>query len=296
MLARFENFLTTLSKIFKLYGPILVLAFTALHGLGLFEKVPWLEINFAFVGLWFTTLVLEYSIDNHEKLEEVKVLAKELKTDSTALRGEMNLLNATFHLDRIDSLQDSHRTLDAKIDRIVGPYIDEHIQVLDGVFHRKTIEMDKRKFLVMYRDTLKSFPACEIFATSYPSARYFWKDSETERAMGTFITNGGLMTRIFFLDRLSELEDDETKAILQRQKNMNVSVHTLVVDDVPRDWQRVFLVEGEGRIGWELTLSRQLDIEKAVIYWDPGKTKELRSLFDKLIKTDGRTEFTGSAT
>jgi SAM-dependent methyltransferase len=289
--------LDRLAKVFRLVGPLLVLLFTAAHGLGLFEKVPWLEINFAFVGLWFTAVVLEFAIENREEVEKLANLTRGLKDVSAAVAQEMEHLRLEFQRDRLDSLGELRKTLDPRIDSVIGAYVDEHLGVLYGVFRDQTLELDKTKFRILYSDTLRAYPKSQVFATSYPSARYFWSNSDTEQAMRTFVRNGGEMTRIFFLKNAAEANDPEANLILSRQKEINVDVRTLVASAVPQEWQKIFLVVVEGdeeRIGWELTLSRELDIEKAVVTWERGKIQQLRDLFRKIRKANGVTPFGGA--
>lgn len=274
-------------------APFAVFAIGALELTPLADE-PWLVKHVAGLTLVVMGLVLELAIIHLERLDTVESELDEVRADRLS-RIEAAIRDLSSGLDPLEKLKALKANLDPKISHVLGAYMNEHFETVVRIFTNQSFDLsDLNKFSNFYRATLETYDKAQIYATSIPLARFFWRGSEVERAIQKFIENGGKMKRIFFLDNAAQINDLEVSYILRRQSEMGVDVHTVVLDKVPRGWKEYcFLVDSEQRIGWKLFPTREGTIASCEATWDRNQTKQLIDLFHELERLEYVKKYEG---
>ncbi len=278
-------------------APLAVFTIAALELTGL-AGTPWLVKHVAGLTLVVMGLVLELAILHLDRLDAVESELDEIRSERLSrIETALTQLSSDLKIDPLEKLKALRANLDPKVSRVLGPYMNENFETVVKIFTNQTFDLsDVEKFRNFYRATLETYDKATILATSIPLARFFWRGSETERAIHKFIRNGGTMRRIFFLDNPAQIDDREVSYILRRQKEIGVEVYTVPVNEVPPDWRRYcFLVDTERRIGWKLTPAQDRTIAWCEATWDRNQTKELVDLFRKLEDLEALREYKGGS-
>jgi len=292
-----QQFLKLLNRLAspKQLAPIAVavLGVIELTGIG---ETDWMKRHIAGVTLVALALILESAVLHIERLDDVESDLNEVRGEKlNRLESAITQLSSDLKIDPLEKLRALRAKLDPKISKVLGPYMDEHFETVVKIFTRQTFDLSSvEKFRNFYRATLETYEHAEIRATSIPFARFFWRGSETERAITDFIRKGGKMKRIFFLDDERQIDDPEVSYILRRQAQMKVEVYTVPVNKVPPEWRvHCFLVDTERRIGWKLTPAQDRTIAWCEATWDPSETQKMMELFEKLERLADLKKFEG---
>ncbi|MEO0853827.1 MAG: nucleotide-binding protein, partial [Cyanobacteria bacterium J06648_11] len=144
----------------------------------------------------------------------------------------------------------------------------------------------KEVFEQLYMGVIREHPTATFLCTSLPYRQYFWKKGKTFKAIQEFLCQGGRMQRVFFLKKPELLQDSEVQEILSEQKEMDVDV--LVTDRLPEEDQKLFLVEQQGRIAWEVETRATLRIDSVYVTEHKKTIDEYRRRYDRIVESATR--------
>ncbi len=289
-----------------------IAAVLSLCGLfGAFDRMPRLKEDIPPITLFVCAVILEVGIAlrkkltnlqsvlreiRHERLGRIESVLNEIRIDKLAsIDSVLRDIRSDLNQDAAAKVSKLKTQLDPRLRKVIGPYLDEHLDKVVDVFKKQTFELsDIERFRSFYRKTMEAYSPTEFHATSLPSAKFFWKDTKTEEAIRTFIQSGGVMKRIFFLADCDQLKEPEVMQILARQKEIGVDVYTVAMEEVPKEWRhQYFVVDTHARIAWRLTITPAGTIDCATLTWEPEVNKRYLDLFDKLENLDAVKPYTG---
>ncbi len=280
---------------------------------GVFDRIPRLKTDIPPLTLFVTAVLLELGITLRKKLGHLQSTLREIRherlgrveTTLNEIRGEklggldslLREIRSDLNRDATTHVSELKTHLDPRLRKVIGPYVDEHLDKVVDVFKKQTFELsDVERFRSFYRKTMEAYSPAEFHATSLPSAKFFWKDTKTEDAIRAFVQSGGIVKRIFFLANPEQLNEPEVMQILARQKEIGVDVYTVVMDEVPKEWRhQYFVVDKHARIAWRLTLTPAGTIDCATLSWEPEVNKRYLDLFEKIASLDAVKPYAAEA-
>lgn len=168
-----------------------------------------------------------------------------------------------------------------------GEYIDDMSTALKKAIREEIIEFhDVEEFRFFYKKTLKKFSNSMFYSTSIPYKKYFWRNKSMEDAVGHFISSGGSMKKLFFLNNLSELQNSEVLNVLESQKKLGVEVYAIEKEKVPIHLLKFFLVDKEKNIAWEVFTGPTNEIIKILAIADKNKIEKYIRIAEQLWELD----------
>ena len=232
---------------------------------GFLTKLPWLKAQIPTLSLFFISVIIIKLLN--EKINFCENIVSDL---SKMQKGQ---------LDKIEYM------VDPKLRHVFGKEIKGYIKSLDLAINKKQIIFnDIAVFRFFYKLALEKYTFSTFLATSIPSKNYFWKNKLTEDSMKNFITNGGSLKRIYFLD--CELADanKEILDILKFQLNIGIEVYIVANERVPKDLRRFFALESTQQIGWEVHAGPKNEINQVIVSSDHDVIDEFSYLFARICE------------
>ncbi len=313
MKEKLNRYLENVSWVLLQLAPAVAAVLALLSLFGVFDRIPRLKTEIPALTLFVTAVLLELGITlrkklghlqyilreiGHERLGRVELTLNEIRVDKLAgIESALRAIRSDLNRDVTAKVSELKTHLDPRLRKVIGPYVDEHLDKVIDVFKKQTFELsDVERFRSFYRKTMEAYSPTEFHATSLPSAKFFWKDTKTEEAIRAFIHSGGVMKRIFFLADPDQLEETEVRQILARQKEIGVDVYTVVMEDVRKEWRnQYFVVDIHARIAWKLTITPAGTIDCATLSWEPEVNKRYLDLFEELKNLDAVKPYGGDA-
>lgn len=201
-----------------------------------------------------------------------------------SIGSSMLTIQAHINQDTIEKIKSLRSQLDKNLEIIYGDMISDSISNFELALKERTIHFnDLELFRYLYKRTLERFPRATFLATSLPYERFFWKNQMMEEAIRKFIDDGGAMKRIFFVRNKEELGDEEVSHIIAAQCALGVEVYVTVKDKIPRKLRRIFVVDQERRIAWEVTVDQDSEITEVTATSNPLFIDEYVQCFESLI-------------
>jgi SAM-dependent methyltransferase len=157
----------------------------------------------------------------------------------------------------VAQIDQARRDIDPRLKKLVGGEISKFFDRVQKLLTENTFELnDVEDFRSFYLKTLQAYAGRTFYATSIPSTKFFWRDDEVEKAIAKFTAEGGKMKRIFFVNSPEHFDAPEVQKIMFRQDEVGVDVWYVNIKDIAPDLSRVYMVEEEGEIAWEVIYRR----------------------------------------
>lgn len=138
-------------------------------------------------------------------------------------------------------------------------------------------------FRDFYIDVFKTMPKCKLIATAEATTSYMWDNLKLNEIFAEFIrVRGGDLTRIFFLDDASQLNDPMVRAILLGQHQADVKVYWVLRDSLRSKGALHMLAEENGAFGWKLRVNNG-QIEDVEVSWAPGYGQDCMSYLNSVL-------------
>ena len=240
--------------------------------LGWLEALPFLADHAAHFGLLLTALVLGYLIaERRDKLDIIEAIVR----STQALVEEETI-------DRISMLR---HQIDPNLNRVFGEHISTLIKGIQTAARDKQVILhDVNTFRFFYQVTLEEYPRKEFLATSLPFKSFFWDDPKFMQDMAAFISNGGTIKRIFYVKMPRQLQSKETRQVLLAQHQAGVEVYVTDANELTQDMKRLFVVESDKSIAWEVLLDAEQQIGTVMATSDTAQMDELIRHWDRLLR------------
>ncbi len=247
---------------------------------GLLAKNSWIIERIPLITLLLLSGLLAYAASGlSHRFEEVEDCLKELKS----------------HANRqsIDNLAGLRSQMDKNLEIIFGDHFADLLSKIEQVLRKQTIELhDLDEFLFYYKSALEKYPRTTFYATSLPYSEYMWKSKGLEGRIHKFVEHGGKMVRVFFLDKMEELEDSSITRVLDRHCNIGSEVYVADSRRTPHGLSSYFVVESEGHISWEVIVNPRREIVKVIVSSNPAITDKYLKLFKKIVSLDSTRRYT----
>lgn len=264
-------------KVQEIVGVIMAIGGGSVAFLDTFGLLDWLPFLSERVG--HLTLLLVAAILGYLILERrSKLVAIETIVSSTQSLVEKE------SIERVSMLR---HQIDPNLNKVFGEHISNLIEGLRTAARDKQVILhDVDTFRFFYQVTLEKFPRREFWATSLPSKTYFWDDSKFMGEMAAFVTNGGTIKRVFYVNMPMQLQTDETQEVLLAQHRAGIEVYITDINKLPLEHRRLFVVEAGKSIAWEVEVfpNARQQIGKIIATSDTRRMDELTHSWDRLLK------------
>lgn len=241
---------------------------------GILENIPWLNNRLSTITLLLVSGLVLYLVNSLSTLEE--------KIDKSDIQIEN--LGSYVQQDTLEKLSALREYIDPNLQAVFNEHISDLLTNIERALKGQEIRLfDINLFRYFFKRTFQAYPNSTFFATSFPYERFFWKNRSVEDATDEFLSAGGRIERIFYVKNQNELNISEVKEILETQCILGVQVYIALIDEIPPDLQRLFLVESQGRIAWEAFIKADGAIREVVATSDPRVTSDYLQKFHQLI-------------
>lgn len=264
-----EIFYILVSGLFIVYSLLEILG-----GVSWIKEEDQVQIIFSLVCLLFIYLVLE--------------------------RPSINYIKKLLTSDKVQIMEVLLNDLDIELRDIFEENLNKNLEFYKNAIQHKTINIEKgEEFSKYYKISLKRFPNALVLATSLPSKTYFWKNdfkaNTVEKAIADFVKNGGINSRIFFIDHENDIELPEIKEILDFQKDvMNVKVATVLINEVPEKFRDHFFVafdRAESQFAWLARVNHKGEVCDYQFTVNDNKINEYKKVYNNLRKAPSYAEY-----
>lgn len=189
----------------------------------------------------------------------------------------------------VDELVNIREDFDPILDSIFRVDMDDKIEFFSQAIREKRyVIKDEDKFREAYAKTFKMFPKAHVIATSLADSSYFWSATgepmhHLEEEIRDFISEGGQMTRIFYVND-NVLAKPRTSKVFERQMELGVDVYTV---EKSESQQQLFVLYDGYDFGWIVDV--ELDEsqgKRIVVFRFTRNTKDLQHFkeeFQKLL-------------
>ena len=174
------------------------------------------------------------------------------------------------------------RDVDVNLRKVFGSYFTKMSETYKQIVNENTVEFgpgEEDNYKYYYKRTLHIFPKATFLATSRPDS-FLWEDETVLADNKLFLQGDGHIERIFFLPSQNHLRHPDVQEMLKKHHKMKVNVYTAV--GVPKQQQRLILVEKEGRIAWEMLYNDQRQLISAKVTTNQQKVKYYCEIFEDL--------------
>jgi len=263
-----------MNKKIEKYTIIIISALAGLLALldlfDLLGQLPWLSSRITNIVLLLVSSLLALSVAISDKLENIQEL--------------LERLNTQYQFDILEKMKSLRKQLDPNLEVVFGEHVLNLISGVESAVKSKQINLyDVDLFRYFYRKTLEKYPKATFYATSLPYKQYFWKDTATIHAMAKFIEDKGKFKRIFFVSDSLELETSEVQEILNEQQRLKIETYTAISKNIPKNLNKLFVVESQGKIAWEALVDASREITSVIATSDPEKTGQYLRIFNELL-------------
>lgn len=208
-----------------------------------------------------------------------------------SIESSVLTLQAHINQDTIEKIKSLRNQLDKNLEIVYGDMISDSISNFERALRERTIHFnDLELFRYLYKRTLEKYPRASFLATSLPYERFFWKNQMMEDAIRNFIDEGGTMKRIFFVKNLEELDDEEVSQVIAAQCSIGVEVYVTVKDKIPRNLRKIFVVDKEKRIAWEVIVDQDSEITEVTATSNSLFIDEYIQCFESLLGSTSTTK------
>lgn len=275
---------TLVDKLKKIIGLFFICTTVFFSGLvsvldlfGLLDSEPSLKSRIPTITLLLISMLLGYIAWVGSRVDSIE--------------SSMHTLQAHINQDTIEKIKSLRHQLDKNLEIIYGDMISSSISNFERALKERTIHFnDLELFRYLYKRTLEKYPRATFLATSLPYERFFWKNQMMEDAIRKFIDDGGTMKRIFFVKNLEEQNDEEVSQVISAQCSIGVEVYVTVKDKIPRNLRKIFVVDQEKRIAWEVTVDQDSEITEVTATSNPRFIDEYIQCFESLIGSTSTTK------
>lgn len=267
-------------ELFVLYTSAGLSALVAvLDLLGLLSGVPWLKERIPTITLLLMSCLVAFVVAS-------------VSARIRGLADSVSSIRSRLQADTVHSLSRLQEQVDPRIDQVLGDYIRNLLVTLERVLEERVVAFhDVDLFYYFWKRTLKSIPRATLLYTSLPYRRYFWKDSSAEEAIRDFISKGGKMRRIFFLNGIDEATTEEVKSILSTQCDAGVEVYITDAKRVPAHLQKLVSADTNRRIGCQVFVGSTQEIVRTEATSDPDTIEGYIRTFNDLLDLDGTERY-----
>lgn len=204
----------------------------------------------------------------------------------------LDKISSEFEKSTLQKTRDVVQQVDPNLRLVIGDYIEDLVDRIHRVVSENEFQVsDLSLFRFIYKKTLEVYVGSEFWATSVPSQTFFWKNQSTEQAISRFIKNKGKMKRIFFIESEEDFNRLEVRKILRIQCDIGVEVYTCLFNEIPRNLQKFFMVDTQGRIAWEPFRGPDNLIKGITITSNQAITSQYLKLFRQILALDSTTRF-----
>lgn len=248
---------------------------------GLLSTLPWFQRHIATL-----TLVLLSSVT------AFVVLTLSKRVDECNQNTQRILSHQ--RKDTLASLSSLADQVDPVITGVLGDYIGSLLVTLRRAVGDRVVDFhDVDLFRYFWKRTLTQLPArSEIVHTSLPCRNYFWADGSYEDCLRAFVARGCRMRRVFFLNGLTSVDDEEVQHVLCKQLDCGVEVYVTDVADVPSHLHVLLSADQKKRIGCHVTVGTTNEIVQTSATSDPEVVQKYLNVFNGLLHLKGTRQFT----
>jgi hypothetical protein len=269
---------------------ILAAICTALSFASFFGWTPWANdkipsLTLLLLGLGLGPLVLAFSRlqqDQQALKQDLQRALAPIRQDQQALKQDLQRALAPLRVEQIRQLIVSSN-VNANLRMVCDESLETWANNIEMAVSQQKVRIEERDFVHYYKETLRKYAGAEFYATSVCSEDHLWasteiESTEIEKAIEEFTNGGGKMTRIFFM---RERDVVNGNGILEKQLHMKVKVYTIDIREVRNQHLKLFLVDKDGRIAWDVTHSNQqlIGVGETFMTAKDSQTKEFLKAF-----------------
>lgn len=219
----------------------------------------------------------EAKLDNLEsQITEVYILCKKVDTQTNLIK-------------QMESIKHIH--FDTFLNDVFSDLIDKNINFIkDGILRQRVVFTEHDAFELAYSKTLEKLQPSKFYATASANKNYFWTkkgkpNSTVEKSVKKFISEGGEMHRIFFVEE-EEFKDQDVIDVLNKQIDLGVNVYILSKNDVNDQINEYFGVDENNRICWNVFTDESNYIRRFEYSINEEEAKKNNKRFERLIKNN----------
>ena len=233
------------------------------------------------------------SEENLKKLEREKELKQiNLKTD------KIISITSGDNLKKLDHItQDIPKVLSIIFKDYINDYRDFFKNAIKNeVIKFSNLEKFKSSFIKALEYKKKQSKDTTFFATSLPYRRYFWDEKTTPmmKAISDFVeSSGNNFERIFFLEE-GDSKNKEVIEVLDKQIEFGITTYTILIEDIPDELQRYFVVDEMDELAWEATINTKQEINNTKFTTSTNTIKKLKSIYLSLKCLTSFTKYNSS--
>lgn len=229
------KFLDSTETSILVFSSVFSILIATLDWLGLLESFPWLSQRIPNLVLISNGLILGcLAFVIYRRLSLLETIASELSKND------------------LQRLRELITRVDPNLKKLIGSHINDLVDRIQRLVTYNEFEIsDLSFFRSLYQKTLEDFAGSEFWATSIPSHAFFWKNQSIEQSISNFIRNRGRMKRVFFIESLGDYDRLEVRRIPRVQCDIGVEVYTCLFQEIPKELQRFFMVDIQGKNAWE---------------------------------------------
>ncbi len=198
---------------------------------------------------------------------------------------------------RITSLKlhQLRKTVDPELTRTFGMAIDQIFENVSSIIDKCEVPiLDRENLRPYYNQVLLAYPQGRFLATSIASESYFWAPGTFEESIRKFIKHRGRMERIFFIENDHDKISDEERRVLVSHYNLGVIVYAVKLSALGAHRKRLFLVESDGRVGWESHIAHTKEIISSIASVNRERNRNLVNIFHEIKAMDATRTFNGT--
>lgn len=277
---------------------------------GVFDISPWLSISkltlllVSLVALALGSLakvlgkqitLVEQQSALKKDVEQVSSSLSNTQSKQEVLESKHNTLEIYIKQALYDVLEERMSTLlrqvDSNLYKVFEGYLSEMPKNFERVVKSNTIKLTNDEMLKYYLTrTLEKYPGATFLATTRPSSYYLWKDNIILDSNKDFISKGGKIKRVVFVEKDVEsknyLNSPAAQKILNEQQGIGVEMY-VAVNVFPED-QRFFIVHEDGLIGWETEVNDDGTLRYAEVTTNRQKIQNYLTNFNNLLNNQAR--------
>lgn len=112
-------------------------------------------------------------------------------------------------------------------------------------------------FRLDFQYMLKAYPRSTLLSTNSRATFHLWNERSMYESLTRFIEEGGRIEQFFFVKDLKEATSEETKTMLDLLERAGITLHPMFRSSLSSASKKHFIVESQGRFGWEIALDEQ---------------------------------------
>ena len=182
-------------------------------------------------------------------------IAIEIRKRFSELSKSVEIIKSALTERNLNQIKLIKNDIDDTLLKIFSDKFNEIETFYHDAILKKTVSIDEiERYVYYYAIAMKNSHSKKIISTSVADKNYLWspetKLTTIEKATDEYIKNGGKVVRIFFVDE-ENLDDLDTKSILDKQKRLGVEVYFIPSKDVPTRLKKLFFATDDCSVGAE---------------------------------------------